>query len=340
MRGFIVSAVVIVSLAPCAVYAGGISGPPAPPPVLATGARSVETRNESGGLTRQSSIPGGSSFASYGGTRSSTCQFNATADGTTADGSAFVAGQVVISTKWVFREVPSSFSPEPSPGDNTLHGNNNGPLTAAVRYFAVYCDTRFHLVRASIPVSVSDPMLNPRPAATDLYNHLQLEQPIVYSNPIVDIWGGVVTRYPVWLAIRPTAWRPQISQPAHFLGWTLFLITEPTSLEFEVNFIPNSDKPSPAFSGVVTCVNDPSTVAADAVAFPAMPTLPDQTQPGINGSCMWTPPGPGTVTIQARITYNVTFWANGYTEPLADYTWTSAPATYKSGELSAVNTNN
>ncbi|HQZ35114.1 MAG TPA: hypothetical protein PK020_11855 [Ilumatobacteraceae bacterium] len=245
----------------------------------------------------------------------------------------------MISTKWVFREVPSSFSPEPSLTDNVMHGDNKGPLDTAMRYFAVYCDSRYHLVRASIPVPVSDPMLNPRPAATDLYNHLQLERPTVYTNPVVDIWGGVVTRYPVWLAIQPSAWRPQKSQPAHFLGWTLLLLTEPTTLEFEVKFVPNPDKPSPAFSGVVSCVADPTTATPDTVAFPAVPTMPDQTEPGVNGACMWTPPGPGTVTIQARITYAVTFWANGYTETLADYVWTSPPATYRSGELSAVNTN-
>ena len=53
---------------------------------------------------------------------------------------------------------------------------------------------------------------------------------------------------------------------------------------------------------------------------------------------MWTPPGPGNVTITARITYSVTFWANGYTEPTADYVWTSAPTTFVTGELIAVNT--
>jgi hypothetical protein len=290
-------------------------------------------------LTRQSSIPSNSSFATYGGNKTSPCQFTADTDGTTADHTPYVAGQVVISTKWVFREVPSSFSPEPSMSDNTMHADNKGPLADAVRYFAVYCDSRYHLVRASIPVTVNDPMLNPRPAATDLYNHLQLERPTIYQNPVVDIWGGLVTRYPVWLAIQPTAWRPQKSSPAHFLGWTLLLLTEPTTLEFEINFTPNPDKPSPAFSGIVTCVTDPTTATADTTAFPAIPTLPEQTEPGINGACMWTPPGPGTVTIQARITYTVTFWANGYTEPLNDYTWTSPPTTYRTGELSAVNTN-
>jgi len=31
--------------------------------------------------------------------------------------------------------------------------------------------------------------------------------------------------------------------------------------------------------------------------------------------------------------------AHGYTEPLPDYTWTSTPTTYQTGELSAVNIN-
>jgi hypothetical protein len=45
------------------------------------------------------------------------------------------------------------------------------------------------------------------------------------------------------------------------------------------------------------------------------------------------------VSVQARITYRVTFWANGYTEALRDYVWTSVVATYRVGELAAVNTN-
>jgi hypothetical protein len=35
----------------------------------------------------------------------------------------------------------------------------------------------------------------------------------------------------------------------------------------------------------------------------------------------------------------VTFWANGYTETLTDYVWTSAPTVFRTGELAAVNTN-
>lgn len=310
-----------------------------PPPVFVAGGRTVETRNSSGGLTRQSSIPGDSAFATFGGGDSATCQFTAEQDGETSDGTPYVAGQVVISTRFVFREVPSSFSPEPSLADNTMHGVSSGPLAEAVRYFAVFCDSRFDLVGAAFPVSVNDPLLDPRPYAADLYNHLQLERPVVYRNPVVDTWGGLVTRFPTWLAVRPSAWRVQKSLPDYYLGWTLLLLTEPSALEFEVHFLPNPDKPSDAFSGVVACVAAPGAATADSVAFPAMPELPEQSPPGVNGACMWTPPGPGSVTIQARITYAVTFWANGYTEPMADYVWTSEPVTFVTGELAVVNTN-
>ena len=313
--------------------------PSTPPPVFVPGARAVETRNANGALSRRTNIPGDSSFATYGGGAATPCEFTAATDGQTSDGQTYVADQVVSSTRWLFREVPSSFSPEPSLADNTLRGVSTGPLADAIRYFAVYCDTRFHLIRASIGVSVNDSLLDPRPFAADLYNGLQMERPVIYRNPVVDKWGGLVTRYPAWLAIRPSAWRLQKSNADVHLGWTLLLLTEPQSLEFEVNFVPNHDKPSTPFSGVVSCVTDPAAATADTVAFPAMPALPDQSEPGVNGACMWTPPGPGKVTIQARITYAVTFWANGYTEPLADYVWTSEPVTFTTGELAAVNTN-
>jgi len=107
----------------------------------------------------------------------------------------------------------------------------------------------------------------------------------------------------------------------------------------QVDFVPDPNRPSAAFHGVVACVTAGETPAADAMAFPALPNLPDQTTPGMNAPCMWTPPGPGSVTIQARITYRVTFWASGFTEPQPDYLWTSAPVTFATGDLSAVNTN-
>ena len=337
MRGLVVVAFLVL-VAPIEAAASGSGKDDPQTPIFIPGARAVETRDENGGLSRTTSIPGGSAFATYGGP-STPCQFTADSDGVASDGTAYVTGQVVSSSLWLFREVPSSFSPEPSLTDNVMHADNVGPLAAAVRYFAIYCDTRFDLLRASVGVSVNDPLLDPRPRAADLYNGLQLERPVVYRNPVVDRWGALITRYPAWLAVRPSAWRPQKSNSEKYLGWTLLLLTNPKALEFQVDFVPDPTQPSSPFSGVVPCVADGEGVVADAVAFPAMPVLPLQTAPGVNGRCMWTPPGPGTVTVQARITYAVTFWANGYTEPLTDYLWTSQPATFATGELAAVNTN-
>ncbi|MEI8238666.1 MAG: hypothetical protein WCI22_04540, partial [Actinomycetota bacterium] len=172
-----------------------------------------------------------------------------------------------------------------------------------------------------------------------LYNQLQLERPVVYRNPVVDRWGGLVTRYSAWLAIRPSAWRAQRSNPSYWRGWTMYLVAAPTSLTFSVRFTPDPTRPSPAFSGLVSCIPAGAPARSSSSALPPLPVLAAQSTPGVNGLCRWTPPGPGSVTIQAIIRYRVTFWANGYTEPERDYFWSSAPTTYRVGELSAVNTN-
>ena len=119
----------------------------------------------------------------------------------------------------------------------------------------------------------------------------------------------------------------------------MYLLARPVVLDFIVVFTPDRAKPSAPFSGVVSCVVAGSSPEVGRWSLPAMPTLSSQTEPGVNGRCTWTPPGPGSVSVQARITYRVTFWANGYTEALRDYVWNSAAATYRVGELAAVNTN-
>jgi hypothetical protein len=179
------------------------------PPVFVPGGRTVETRNSSGGLTRQSSIPGDSAFATFGGGDSATCQFTAEQDGETSDGTPYVAGQVVISTRFVFREVPSSFSPEPSLADNTMHGVSGGPLADAVRYFAVYCDSLTR--RRRLPVSVNDP-LRPRP--------WPLQPPqlgVRWSTATRWSTLGCWSPFPTWLAVRPSAWRCR-SRRRYYLG--------------------------------------------------------------------------------------------------------------------------
>jgi hypothetical protein len=305
------------------------------PPITATGADVVDIRNTSGGLTRYTSIPGDSIFSKRG--RRGPCSFTAFSPGVTYDGQNYAEGQEVNSTRWLFIEAKFQNSINPNRPDASTA--SYGALSQVGRVFEVYCDTVAHHIDTIIVYS-TDLMLDPRVRVTNLYNELQLIQPTVYRNPVVDRWGGLITRYPAWLAIQPAAWAEQVSNADYYRGWTLYLYLRPTALSFQVVFTPKPEQPSPAFNGIVQCVADPGQSIADTVAFPAVPTLPDQSEPGVNGDCLWTPPGPGTVTIQARMTYDVTFWANGYTESLADYTWTSPAATFATGELSAVNTNN
>lgn len=308
-------------------------------PIAVSGPRSVAYYNETGGLRTTTSIPNGSAMKTLGG-RGSTCEFIASVPGITSDRQPYVAGQTVSSTRWVFSEdirIPNYESPGPTV--QVIVGA--GPLGATKRLFSVSCDTSAHFIQL-LWVSAYDPFFDPRPTARDLVNNLQLVPPTIFQNPVVELWGGLITRYPTWLGIAPGAWQPQRSPVRYLRGWTIYLYTQPRTLEFDVNFVPNPEKPSPAFRGIVQCVADGATAsfAADANSFPVMPQLPEQAEPGVNGACTWTPPGPGTVTIQARITNTVTLWVSGYTEPMPDYTWLGPPATFRVGELSAVNTNN
>jgi hypothetical protein len=296
----------------------------------------VDVRDTTGGLTRYTAIPSGSVFRTHGGAGRA-CSFTSLYGGTASNGVDYLPGQTVDSMRWIFIEGDLVAFGEPNLTSPATA--SNGPLGQAVRHFAVFCDSIAYFM-GMIDVPASDPMLNPRWALTNLYNRLQLERPIVYRNPVVDRWGGLITRYSAWLAVRPSAWRTQRSSPAYWRGWTMYLVAVPTSLAFTVRFTPDPARPSKPFNGTVACIPAGAAAHGSLTALPALPVLPAQSNPGVNGLCRWTPPGPGSVTIQARIRYHVTFWANGYTEPERDYVWTSTPTTFKVGELSAVNTRN
>jgi hypothetical protein len=327
---------------PPAPGTGGNSSAP-PPAISIANARSVSVRDASGGLQRFTSIPRTSLFSTYGGGTAATCTFTADHDGFVLSNGDVVSAGTVVTSNYVFLEG--------APYMTTLPANDTdlammilqtaGPIETASRTFTVFCDsTRYaaNLVRL-IQVPFRDPFLDPVPRVTTLRNGMQLDRPVVFRNPVVDQFGGLVTRYPTWLAIGSGAWRIQRSAAVVYRGATLLLIAEPRELSFVVDFVPNPDKPSPAFRGVVGCI--PNTgINSDGTngVLPAFPVLPDQTEPGVNGPCMWTPPGPGTVTITAQITYTITFWVDGHTRPDADYVWSSAPTTFDTGELVAVNT--
>lgn len=301
-------------------------------PVTGTGRSSVTYYDSQGGLHSTTNIPGGSTLKRGGS--SDTCSYVASGDGTTYDGTPFLAGDTIISTRWVFSEKVQLDSIEAPSGDAIIT-DNSGPVPR--RLLSIKCDSSHFM--GTVWVDMNDPFWNPRPTAQQLRNDLQLIAPTVYTNPVVDKWGGLITRYPAWLAIHPNAWQPQRSPTATHRGWTIYLFTEPTALDFRVDFVPDPAQPSPAFHGTVSCIDPAHPGTPSSVAFPALPALPEQAAPGVNGPCMWTPPGPGTVTIQATITFRVTLWVNGFTEAQPDYTYTGPALTFRTGELNAVNTN-
>jgi hypothetical protein len=228
---------------------------------------------------------------------------------------------------------------DPEPDGQLPAVADRGPLSNAMRTFTVYCDVGQGTLnsREFVQVPVLDPTLDPHPALDELRNSLQLDEPEVFTNPVVDTFGGLVTRYPAWLAIDPASWHPDTSNVESYRGTLVWLEAVPRDLAFTIDFEPNPDKPTAPQHVEVSCV--PGTAATSGGdAFPAFPVLPDQTEPGVNGPCMWTPPGPGTVTITAHTTYTITFRADGYSEPDDDYVRTGRPITFVTGELNAVNT--
>ena len=307
------------------------------PPIVVGGGRVVEARNTSGGLSVLTQIPKSSAFAVQGGV-GVPCRFTATVAGTTSDGQSYLAGDVVESQRWVFVESPWVMW---HPGPIDAAQVSSGPLSSALRWFKVYCDVadNYHFVLyRSVPGI--DPLFDPHSQLTTLYGQLQLVEPVVFRNPVVDRWGGLVVRYPVWLAINAPAWTTQVTAPPiEWRGWVMDLVAEPATLSFQVDFTPDVDKPSPPLHGIITCINDGDQPVAVEGVLPAMPELAEQTEPGVNGPCMWTPPGPGTVTIQARVGFHVTLWASGFTEARPDYVWTSSAVTFPTGELTTVNLN-
>ncbi|WP_420453153.1 hypothetical protein [Ilumatobacter sp.] len=230
------------------------------------------------------------------------------------------------------------------------------PLEEARRRFRIGCvpdagDTlaqtaiEFSLYPAFIDIGPDDPLFDVRGQIADLYNSLQLTRPRPQPPASVDTWGGLVVRSPAWLSIDADAWRVHTSDTVDHLGWQLQLLAVPSTLHFTVDFQPSdADAQHLAVSGLtVDCLGDATTesLGTGGARVPAQPAdLPDWSEPGVGGSCRWTPPARGTATVTAHVTYGITFLASGYGTALPDYEWSSDPSpTFTVGELRAVNTN-
>lgn len=319
-------------------FAGPDDGGGGPP--LIPGSRQVHIRNSSGGMGVFTSIPGGSAFRSHGGGAAAECE--GVGEGDDPETIDVVEDQQPIrSTRWIFIE--GIVVEVPLPIDFDAYEPEGPSLAETTRTFSVYCADTFYSAnfKGFIEVAATDPMLDPRTQLTNLYNGLQLEDLVVYENKVVGEWGGLVVRSPAWLAINGSAWRTQRSNPQYYRGWTLYLITVPTALDFEVVFVPDPDRPSTPFSGLIPCVGvEDDFPRVENTEFPSRPNaLADFAEPGSNQDCEWTPPGPGEVTITARQTFAVSLWASGAVEPQPDYVWESPPVSFRVGELVAVNVN-
>jgi hypothetical protein len=240
------------------------------------------------------SIPNGSAFWSHGGGAATECAGIAEGDDPeTID--VVEELRPIRSTRWIFIEGVAVVVPLPI--DFDAYEPEGPSLAEVTRTFSVYCADTFYSAnfKGFIEVAATDPMLDPRTQLTSLYNGLQLEELAVYENKVVGEWGGLVVRSPAWLAINGSAWRTQRSNPQYYRGWTLYLITVPTALDFEVVFVPDPDRPSTPFSGVIPCVGpDDDFPRVENSEFPSRPNaLADFAEPGSNQDCEWTPPGPG-----------------------------------------------
>ncbi len=331
-------ALVVSMLAPAGA---GDDDRPTPPPKVLDGASSVSVRTTTGGLQRFTTIPRSSLFVRHGGGATRKCSFTASRDGfVLSDGSTVPRGTKVTSN-YVFVEgygAPFPLPPVALPED-TRSAPSRGSLASARRTFSVYCDRTWYEVNllGVITVPFTDTLFDPRTQLDRLYQDLQLERPEVVADPVVAELGGLLTRHPAWFAIAPSAWRTQQTEPLHYRGAVLLLIAQPRRLDFEIDFRPDPTRPSPPFRGVVSCLVSPQATSGGG-ALPARPDLPATAEPGVGGRCTWTPPGPGQVNVTARITYDVTFWASGFTQAEAPYVWRSTPMAFTIGELTAVNT--
>lgn len=263
-----------------------------------------------------------------------------------------------LSTAWVFTEITPSgtWSPEAqgqldqlgtgaSLGGHSMTSTvtmgesyraSTTPLASATRRFRVNCG--LPAAYANGPnvygpdgpavgfrdVGLADPFWNPLVRLGVLWGMVQLPTFRVISPPEVATWGGLVVNMPTWLQIDAAAWRPYFTDVDEYMGWQSQLGLFPADLEFEV-VGPDGQ--------TVPCA--PAQSAASNGAIPGWPAdLPDFYELGQLGrDCTWVPQEKGSVTIRARITYDVLLTISGFSEQLSPYVWYSDPLTLPVGEI-------
>lgn len=322
----------IVCIGPAAFAVDGQGGGSGPPPI--PGARRVDLRDTNGGVSTFYEIPSDSVFATTGG-RGKPCSWVQQNDDPLAV-PPIAEGTVRESFNWIFGEeslqwalyalgeLPSPDSPIPT----------TGPLSKAQRAFYVWCDTDEALIDL-ITVPGTDPMFDPQRHVDDLWQRVQLDRPVVRAFPPLERWGGLVVRSPAWLSIGALPWKSYVVRD-DWRGWNLALVLQPTGLAFDTSFTPSGSLTPVA--ATVPCLSSAQATVAEGVVPVRPRDLPDYADPGsFTQGCAWVPPGKGSVSVTARVTYRVTLWANGFVDELAPYVWSSAPIAFPTVELHSVN---
>ncbi|MET0145365.1 MAG: hypothetical protein ABW328_11365 [Ilumatobacteraceae bacterium] len=204
------------------------------------------------------------------------------------------------------------------------------PLATAVRRFSVSCGRPDGALGAAevllryTEVPMADPFWNPLTRLGVLWGMVQLPHFRVVAPPEVNTYGGLVVNMPTWLQIEAGAWQPYFTAVDQYMGWYSQLGLFPHALAFEV-VGPGGES--------IPCA--PTRAAIGNGAIPAAPDdLPPYFELGQLGQdCTWVPQSRGSVTIRARITYDVLLTISGYSEWLSPYVWYSDPLSLTVDEL-------
>jgi hypothetical protein len=200
-----------------------------------------------------------------------------------------------------------------------------------------------------VDVGPWDPVFGLQAQVAVMRDQLQVVEPSMVAPAEVAEWGGLVVRYPAWLAVDSAAWQVQSSPSVSYRGWSLQLVVAPRSLDFSLDFEPNTtarrEDGTQSWQGVVGCIGTATDrqLVAGGSQTPQRPDDEDlewSEQLGVIDACAWVPPGSGHVTIQPTIAYDVILLANGSTDAMPTYYYTGPAVTYRTGELIAVNTVN
>ena len=265
-----------------------------------------------------------------------------------------------LSTAWIYKEVTptGTWAPEAQgvmdAADTNFAGVTDGAvdLTSANRFGALYFATTHPLATGTrrfevgcgepdgvgggarpgvlryVDVPMVDSFWNPLVRLGNLWGEVQLPSFRVIAPPEVRTYGGLVVNMPTWLQIEAAAWQPYFTSVDEYMGWQSQLGLFPSSLRYEVV----GDG-----GGTVPCAPAESGVTAGAI--PGFPDdLPRYYELGQLGrDCTWVPQARGSVTVRARVSYDVLLTISGFSEWLSPYVWYSDPLTLTVGELRSVN---